>query len=120
MWGAKPSLMNPDFARFLMKNIVHAAIDKSLEESYGKYADQEILARHLYPYISGKVLVHDSYNCIWMRINKTIAFPTRRVENEPFNYVGSPIHSDPKGTFPMLEICPLPCRPPDHPDWIYC
>ena len=67
-------------------------------------------------FILGRVLAHDSYNCGFLNINKTKGFPTQRLE-EPSNFVGS--NSGKMGS-PMLEVCPPPCRPFDHKDWIYC
>ena len=67
-------------------------------------------------FILGRVLAHDSYNCGFLNINKTKGFPTQRLE-EPPNFVGS--NSGKMGS-PMLEVCPPPCRPFDHKDWIYC
>ena len=68
---------------------------------------------------SGRTLVHDSYNCVFLRLNYTKGFPTRRNEYDPNNFVGSITQylDDPE---PMLDECPLPCRPPDHQDWLYC
>ena len=69
-------------------------------------------------YFSGKTIIHDSYNCMVFRMNFTKAFPTKRLETDPYNFIGA-IQSipDPK---PMLETCPKPCRPKNHEDWIYC
>ena len=67
----------------------------------------------------GIVLIHDAYNCISMRMNFTKAFPSKRSENDPYNYVGV-IHDGSTINEPMLEICPPPCRPEQHQDWIYC
>ena len=141
MWGAKPGL-NLDFANILMKRLIHGSIE--MRESHGKGLDQLLLGRYIFPFLDGKfyqvvplakffclwnystvffenfilgrVLAHDSYNCGFLNINKTKGFPTQRLE-EPPNFVGS--NSGKMGS-PMLEVCPPPCRPFDHKDWIYC
>ena len=70
--------------------------------------------------ILGIVLIHDAYNCISMRMNFTKAFPSKRSENDPYNYIGAIRDDNAMNQQPMLEICPPPCRPEQHQDWIYC
>ena len=143
MWGAKPN-KNPQFSQFFMNRLMESSQNPTILHQHRKYTDQIILARYLYPYLNGKilmfgyislllhffliymfsknlgiVLIHDAYNCISMRMNSTKAFPSKRSENDPYNYVGA-IHDGSTMNKPMLEICPPPCRPKQHQDWIYC
>ena len=55
-----------------------------------------------------------------MRMNFTKAFPSKRSENDPYNYIGAIRDDNAMNQQPMLEICPPPCRPEQHQDWIYC
>ena len=110
MWGAKMD-ENRNFITTLMKPLFQNAL---VSESKDKYTDQNLLARFVWPYINGRTLAHDSYNCVQLRINHTKGFPTQRLE-EPMNFVGSV--QDELGE-PMMIICPPPCR--HNKDWKYC
>ncbi len=117
MWGAKPSL-NPGFTQELFQRLFINAMNKNEEEFHAKFFDQALLARFIFPYIHGRVLVHDSYHCGGhLHINETKAWPTQRPEEQPLNFVGAVYDSKAE---PMLVECPPPCRPKDHQDWIYC
>lgn len=108
MWGAKPQ-ENHQFFETLMKPLFLAAV-----ENPDRYTDQILLAKHVYPYINGMTLAHDSYNCVQLRINETKGFPSQRLE-EPMNFVGS---VQDYFAEPMMQVCPPPCR--RNPDWKYC
>lgn len=113
MWGAKPTL-NLKFARDIMLGLMQNA-DK--DSNHGKDTDQVLLAKHIFPHLKGRVLAHDSYNCGQLYINETKGFPSRRQETEPLNFVGA---VEDEKALPILVICPPPCRPMDHKDWLYC
>ena len=108
MWGAKPSANQP-FIQALMKPLFLSAL-----KNPDRYTDQILLAKHVFPYINGQTLAHDSYNCVQLRINQTVGFPTQRLET-PMNFVGS---VQDYFSEPMMQICPPPCR--RNQDWIYC
>lgn len=108
MWGGKPQ-ENHRFLQALMKPLFLSAL-----ESPDRYTDQILLAKHVFPYINGKTLAHDSYNCVQLRTNETKGFPSERLE-EPMNFVGS---VQDYFAEPMMQVCPPPCR--RNPDWKYC
>ena len=110
MWGAKID-QNRNFIISLIKPLFQNALKS---ESKDKYTDQNLLARFVWPYINGRTLAHDSYNCVQLRINHTKGFPTERLE-EPMNFVGS---VQDEFSEPMMDICPPPCR--HNQDWMYC
>ena len=56
MWGAKPN-KNPQFSHFFMNNLMESSQNPAILYQHGKYTDQIILARYLYPYLNGKILM---------------------------------------------------------------
>ena len=66
------------------------------------------------PAIRNNAHVHDSYTCgqYW----NTKPFPTRRIKNQPGNFVGAVLSKNQKVPRP----CPLHCRPYNHQDWVSC
>ena len=76
-------------------------------------ADQQILAATVWRLLRSQSLQHDAFHCGVYRDAK--AFPTeRRFEDQRF--VGCV--RDCRG--PMVDICPIRCRPKNHTNWIYC
>ncbi len=61
--------------------------------------------------------MHDSYHCGHYKVAETRPFPTRRKEDEGYNFVGAQMFGNKD---PVLDVCPPPCRPKNHKDWTYC
>ena len=59
-------------------------------------------------------MAHVSYSC--NLFEPSVPFPTQRDGRQTF--VG--MIGDVKENSELLPECPKSCRPPDHPDWIYC
>ncbi|XP_067004574.2 uncharacterized protein [Anabrus simplex] len=80
--------------------------------------DQSVLQMILWPVIKGHVMQHDSYYCEgkFAEHGNMRPFPTRRIENELNNYVGSNVVNSVVMDYP----CPVACRPPEHTDWTTC
>ena len=136
LWGAKTG-MNRKLSIHVLSNIIESWRRRSHlnEPMPTKYDDQNLLMQHLYQHLNGKVslllfqniffyfnilgnvLVHDSYHCGRFPLSKTVPFPTQRLEEESYNFVGAQIFGNVE---PVLDICPPPCRPVDHKDWQYC
>lgn len=61
-------------------------------------------------------MAHDSFHCGLFRVNTVRPFPTPR-PIEPYNFVGAQMFGHSK---PYRDVCPPPCRPKEHMDWLYC
>ena len=54
MWGSKPN-KNPEFSQFFVNKLMESSQNMAIFHQHGKYTDQIILARYLYPYLNGKI-----------------------------------------------------------------
>lgn len=72
--------------------------------------DQVALNKHVWPKVKFDSLQHDSYQCNFFPNSKP--FPTKRKQF----FIGCVRDCS---RF-KDEICPEPCRPKNHKDWIYC
>ena len=57
MWGAKLN-KNPEFSQFFVNKLMESSQNSAIFHQHGKYTDQIILARYLYPYLNGKIWVY--------------------------------------------------------------
>ena len=65
---------------------------KGYTEIENKYADQQILMEIIVPVANSSILAHDSFHCgVFSNLGKVVPFPTRRKEDEPYNFVGSQV-----------------------------
>jgi len=71
--------------------------------------DQNLLARHIWPWAKSVTLQHDSYLCD--RYPGSVGFPSQR-RNETANFVG--------GKSSIWKECPQKCRRKDHLEWKFC
>ena len=108
-----------------------------------KGGDQDFLRDYVWPLMSEDELIsHDAYHC--KAYPATKAFPTprkgpcdsaARIYHAPKSNSGSvdlgseehlierfwfERYIEKSGCMPPWATCPLECRPPDHPEWIYC
>ncbi|XP_018015586.1 uncharacterized protein LOC108672433, partial [Hyalella azteca] len=80
-----------------------------------KTFDQIMLAKHLWPFMQGDLMEHDSYHC--EIYPGSLPFPTQRRE---WRYCGWGPYKASKRTIVFKKQCPMACRPKDHPDWTWC
>ena len=92
--------------------------DDLASDTFGSNSDQFLLSKYLYddPSIRDMSLQHDSYKCQVFVGRTTVAWPTKRREDEANNYVGSKFE---QGDV-LREVCPVKCRPKEHKDWKMC
>ncbi|XP_053638593.2 uncharacterized protein [Cherax quadricarinatus] len=83
-------------------------------QNYG--GDQRILDKIMWPVIKGHALTHDSYRCGQYE-KDSIPWPTQRVDGL---FVGCRRFKKNFENENIMEECPEKCRPPEHPDWLYC
>lgn len=114
MWGAKP-FMDRLGTSSLLKNMFSAS-EKFRTHAEEKVFDQFILTEVLFPAIKDVAMAHDSFHCGLFRVNTVRPFPTPR-PIEPYNFVGAQMFGHSK---PYRDVCPPPCRPKEHMDWLYC
>lgn len=86
---------------------------QSKGQPWRKGYDQTLLQMCAWHLIQDHLLAHDSYLCQRYANPNNRPWPTKRIENEPNNFVGS------NGGI-LTAQCPKKCRPVDHQDWIYC
>ena len=114
-WGFRPS-MDRTFARSI-HNKIH---DRAIVKKYGGRGDQTFLTREVWPQAKASAIVHDSFLCVPGYGHKTDPFPTQRPSANQTNcFVGCVRPCCGQDKMPFGE-CPKQCRPPDHPEWIYC
>ena len=107
--------------RSFSKNFYSKIFDRNLITQYSLIRDQQFLAEHLWPYAKNHAMVHASYWCQppdWNRHHRP--FPTQRPADNLTNcFVGCvrPCCTD---GFSGQTPCPIPCRPKEHRDWLYC
>lgn len=115
MWGFRS-----EFNRNLSQLIHERIHNKDLVQRYGGRGDQTFLTEQVWPFAKNNVTAHDSFLCQHAYGPKPDPFPTqRRPANETNCFVGCVRPCCGKGKMPFGE-CPKACRPPDHPEWIYC
>ena len=115
MWGFRPSL-DRTLSR-MIHNMIH---DPKLVGRYGGRGDQTFLWQQIWPHAKQSAIAHDSFLCTNGYGHRPVAFPTQRVSaNETNCFVGCVRPCCGKGKMPFGQ-CPIKCRPPDHPEWIYC
>ncbi|XP_068206501.1 uncharacterized protein [Palaemon carinicauda] len=129
MWGANwaqkinenssDSKQGPSFSRrgFSAKNLRRIRNQLFVEAfEYGAYGfDQVLLARLLWPSMKS-VMVHDSFYCE-VYVLGWRPWPTQRINGA---FVGSPNYRKEYANDTLVKECTSACRPPDHPDWLYC
>ncbi|XP_047739361.1 uncharacterized protein LOC125178792 isoform X2 [Hyalella azteca] len=80
--------------------------------------DQDNLARVMTrSFLDEHALQHSSFHCTSRRLGPSLPFPTQR---EGGFFVGNPWYRPEYCCEPLDKKCPKPCRPPQHPDWLYC
>jgi hypothetical protein len=115
MWGFRPSL-----DRTMSNSILNKIRNGELVKRYTGGGDQTFLAYQVWPEAKSSIIVHDSFLCHMGYGNKPQPFPTQRPSaNETNCFVGCVRPCCGKEKMPFGE-CPKACRPPDHPEWIYC
>ena len=110
-WGIRMSPLERSFVDAAFVAAVKDSLFWAPKEAYG--SDQGFLKRYLWPWAKWNAISHDSYTC--QKFPRTQAFPTQR-KMEKNNFVASVIADNDM----MKKVCPLKCRPKDHPDWEYC
>ena len=64
------------------------------------------------------MMVHASFACsIDASIVDSRPFPTRRLTDRGYNFVGAQMFGHAR---PYDKMCPVPCRPKEHMDWENC
>ena len=69
--------------------------------------------RHVWPWAEEDSIGHDSFLCD--KYLNTRPFPTQRNIGAN-NFVGSDVNVN----WTISSPCPIPCRPDNHKDWLYC
>lgn len=113
MWGYRP-LMNTTTTQFILEKLRNV----TSMQKYAKAHDQEFLSTEVWPLIRHDVLMHDSHLCEKFQ-PEARPFPTQRPPLDQINlFVGcvKPCHR----YHDIFGPCPSSCRPPEHPDWVYC
>nr|XP_045587714.1 uncharacterized protein LOC123749642 [Procambarus clarkii] len=116
MWGARWDLGSDP--RPHTAHALAALRDTMLREARGQTQrgqDQKILGKWLWPVMVGRMVAHDSYNCL--QFPGTIPWPTQRVHGY---FVGSPSFRKKYANQTVPKPCPVRCRPKLHRDWLYC
>ena len=115
MWGFRPS-MDPTLSH-MIRDKIH---NPELVRKYSGTGDQTFLSQEVWPHAKASAIVHDSFLCRHDFGQKSQPFPTQRPSANQTNcFVGCVRPCCGKGTMPFGE-CPKQCRPPNHPEWIYC
>ena len=113
MWGYRPRF-NSTLTRLLLGKLRNV----TLMQKFAGFNDQQFLSTEMWPFVRLDVIVHDSYLCEKFQ-PKARPFPTQRPSSDENNlFVGcvKPCHR----FHDMFGLCPISCRPPEHPDWIFC
>ncbi len=119
MWGFKPEM-----DRNLAGRIFDQLIDPYLIRKYNPFfinhkgGDQEFLRHQVYPLIAHKSLIHDSFHCF--RFEERGGDKSWPVKREGGCFVGLPSNSACVKNQTFFKKCPPPCRPLNHPEWLYC
>ncbi|XP_059087450.1 uncharacterized protein LOC131883868 [Tigriopus californicus] len=114
MWGGKPSIDRIGMTTLLRKMLT--ASNKFRDHAQDKVFDQFILTEALFPAIKDVAMAHDSFHCGLFRVHSVRPFPTSR-PMEPYNFIGAQMFGHAK---PYRDVCPPPCRPKHHMDWLHC
>ena len=111
LWGIKL-----DKERAWRESAANYLLSPDVVRCYTNVRDQNFLEDFLWPYARShpqRTLEYDSFHC--QEFRNSIPFPTRK--ESPTHFVGCRL---PNCTQDQHEECPIACRPPDHPDWIWC
>eukprot|EP00095_Tigriopus_kingsejongensis_P001170 maker-scaffold415_size178368-snap-gene-0.26 protein:Tk01170 transcript:maker-scaffold415_size178368-snap-gene-0.26-mRNA-1 annotation:"hypothetical protein DAPPUDRAFT_96285" len=109
MFGAK--ITEHNFA--VTKNIWEKIYTKAKGGMGQKGYDQVLLTQCFWYPAQSSLVIHDSFLCNTFVNQNTRPFPTQRIPDKPFNFVGS-------NGGQINRPCPEQCRPPDHTDWMQC
>jgi hypothetical protein len=115
MWGIKTR-----FDKTLSKYLYKVITSRLITAWYSLYTgekghDQYILNWYFWPHVKANSTIHDSYTC--QKFGGK-AFPSQRPPYEEC-FVGA-MGSCKKKHSSYKLVCPIECRPQEHPDWIYC
>ncbi|XP_069161040.1 uncharacterized protein [Procambarus clarkii] len=110
LWGVKLNNDSRHQLAALRDTILAKAVGKS-----GYFDDQLLLASELFPAMEGKVMAHDSF---WCGVYEdSLPWPTQRHNGI---FVGYRKYKKVYHNETLREMCPRYCRPPDHPEWVFC
>ena len=114
MWGAKVYHLRKTFKKVMGRLFADSKCHGWRKSDH----DQVCLKRYVWPWAKSVTMSHDAFLC--QNYPNTRPFPTKRIENEVGNFVGSVVSIN--GSIPIGKEwqCPIKCRPKNHTDWIYC
>lgn len=111
LWGIKLNREQP-----WRKNMSEYLLSPDFVRCYTGALDQNFLEEYLWPHADKyrhRTAMYDSFHC--RKFAGSLPFPTRK--ESPTRFVGC---RRPNCTRDKHAQCPKACRPPNHPDWIWC
>lgn len=116
MWGFYNS-RNYLVADKIYKNLIHPNISFHFNKNNEFGQDQKFPGKYIYPLIVSDTLVHDSYFCKSKKNEITRPFPVQR---SGACWIGFWYGLNCLNGNATQFICPVDCRPKEHPDWTTC
>ncbi|XP_076046060.1 uncharacterized protein LOC143028182 [Oratosquilla oratoria] len=111
LWGCRINMKRAN-----AYHLLSTVLSQSRDDQWGY--DQKLLRQIVWPATQGKMLGHDSYSCCNVSIQvkgATLPFPVQR---DGLKYTG--YGRTKEGPLKNVKPCPVPCRPKEHRDWLYC